>query len=223
MALIRLQDNTPDIYVNNSRDFQLLCRLYDCVNNSVKYNIDSITNITNTKECSSKLLQLLQSKLGFISNANIDNESLRYILRAFPYIMRNKGSKKAILQALIVFAKIKHIKASISCVITNKKDDVDVYKIEIFINTVKNETPLVKDTTILDEIFKYILPTGYTVEYIFTSGSLTDPTQLKALSSINVVQYTQNESSTIRKSDDYADWRGRLTTATDTTYIAGTV
>ena len=42
--MLRLENNTPSIYCQKSRDFQLFCRLYDVVNNGVKFDIDSIIN-----------------------------------------------------------------------------------------------------------------------------------------------------------------------------------
>ena len=40
--MIKLQDMTPDVYYNQSRDFQFIGRLYDIVLNSVKTNADLI-------------------------------------------------------------------------------------------------------------------------------------------------------------------------------------
>ena len=51
--LFRTQDNVPEIYVNESRDFQLLCRLKDVMINGVKYAIDSINHTSNTLEMNS--------------------------------------------------------------------------------------------------------------------------------------------------------------------------
>ena len=43
MAMIRLQNSTPSEYCAQSRDFQLLCKLYDTVFNSLQFNISTIT------------------------------------------------------------------------------------------------------------------------------------------------------------------------------------
>ena len=80
MKLLRLQGEVPDPYVEQSRDFQLLVRLYDCVINSTKFDVDSIKKITDTSKIRTNLLSLLQTKLGFFSNAEIDDTSLRLIL-----------------------------------------------------------------------------------------------------------------------------------------------
>ena len=59
--LFRLQNNVPSVYVNSSRDFQLLCRLYDAAFNNVMFDADSISDITNTDRCSARVLPLLQT------------------------------------------------------------------------------------------------------------------------------------------------------------------
>lgn len=160
MAVFRLQHNVPEIYVNESRDFQLLCRAYDCINGAVKFDIDTIADVTDTNICNSRLLPLLQTKIGFFSDEDLDNDALRYVLKAFPYMVKNKGSRKGIEQAIYTFLKIHSIDTDVLVNITNE-DDVDPYSIKIGINS------SFKDTTILQEMLKYIIPTGYVVEVFF--------------------------------------------------------
>ena len=40
--MIRLQDMTPSVYYDQSRDFQFIGRLFDVVLNSVKTNADMV-------------------------------------------------------------------------------------------------------------------------------------------------------------------------------------
>ena len=54
--MFRTQNNVPEIYVNGSRDFQLLCRLKDAMFGGVKYNIDSLKHTSNTMEMNNILL-----------------------------------------------------------------------------------------------------------------------------------------------------------------------
>lgn len=163
MAFVRLQDNVPPVYVNDSRDFQLLCRLYDCVNNSVTSDIDTMTNVLVSNDCNSVVLDLLSTKVGFFPKHNITNEELRYIVDAFPYIIAYKGSRRSIEEAVNVFLKINKINSGVYIEIINKsnREGIESYTIRIGIEAV------FKDTRILDEMFRYILPTGYTVEYFF--------------------------------------------------------
>ena len=186
MSLIRVQDNVPECYENESRDFQLIGRLYDCIINGVKFDIDSMLNLTNTVTCSQRVLQLLQTKLGFFSNAILTDDELRYTLSAFPVIIKNKGSLKGIKQAVYVFLKANHLTNSAMISITQKSED-NPYSIVIGINS-----PIM-NTTLLDEIFKYILPTGYTVSYMFyTNLSSIELLQLSVKANAIFVSNTIN-------------------------------
>ena len=106
MSVIRLQEMTPQIYTDESRDFQLLSRLYDSVFNGLKFDTDSILDLIDTKECRTSVLQLLQTKLGFFTERKIDDEKLRSILECFPILVRNKGSLRAIKETLYLFLRM---------------------------------------------------------------------------------------------------------------------
>ena len=51
MSIINVQEMTPQIYTEESRDFQLLSRLYDCVFNGMKFDTDSIVELIDTQQC----------------------------------------------------------------------------------------------------------------------------------------------------------------------------
>ena len=162
--LLRLQDNICSVYCEQSRDFQLLWRLIDCIYNGNKNDCDEIVQSLFTKDVSGTLLPLLQSKLGFFTNKAINNNSMRIILDAFPTIMKYKGSKQGIIYAINTFVKIEHITSPIFVQIVNTQmvnGTLEyLYKIKI---GVKEE---VRNSYILDELLKYIIPTGYIVEYV---------------------------------------------------------
>ena len=111
--MIRLQDKTPEVYCAESRDFQLFCRLYDCVINGVKFDIDTIPDILDAMTCRTSMLQLLQTKLGFFTNKKLTDDALRYVLTAFPIMVKNKGSLKSIQQAVNVFFKVYGIRSEV--------------------------------------------------------------------------------------------------------------
>jgi hypothetical protein len=162
----RVQDNVPEIYVNESRDFQLLCRLYDCIINGVKFDIDSMKFLTDTKNCNSRVLDLLKSKVGFYNDKYIFSDDMRKVLEAFPHIIKYKGSKEAVLQTVCLFMKVNRVRSD--C-----KIDFDNDKREIRIGI---KSP-VSNYIVIDEIMKYILPTGYT--YYCYSYKSPDNTNIK--------------------------------------------
>lgn len=167
MSLLRLQDNVPEVYINNSRDFQLISRIYDCVNNGVKYDIDSIKYLSDTKNCNSSYLELLKYRQGFINSSEIDSDTLRYILQGFPYIIKNKGNVSGIQEVLNVFSKILHINLSISVEVKNFPD----YLIRVIISGNPNLAPLLYRMRVIQDLIKYIVPAGYQVEFVFDIGT----------------------------------------------------
>lgn len=120
MKQFRLSEHTPDVYSRKSRDFQLFCAIFDCLFGQLKYDIDSIRDVTDTSQCNERLLPLLQTKLGFFTNAKIQGEDLRLILKAFPLIVHNKGSLTGIQYAVQVYLKIMGLDVDSDVNITNK-------------------------------------------------------------------------------------------------------
>lgn len=164
--MIRLQDKTPEVYCSESRDFQLFCRLYDCVVNGIKFDIDTIPDILDAMTCRSSMLQLLQTKVGFFTNKQLTDDALRYVLTAFPMMVKNKGSLKAVQQAVNVFFKVNGIRSEVQ--IWSVSEPTQIYDTWVDDNTIIigiNST--IKDVSLLEEIFRYILPTGFGYYFYF--------------------------------------------------------
>lgn len=212
MSIIRLQEMTPQIYTEESRDFQLLTRLYDSVFNGMKFDTDSITSLINTKECRTNILQLLQTKLGFFTERKLDDEKLRSILECFPILVRNKGSLKAIKEALYLFLRmysvssdmeIYYLKTPFSepfseeepCVLANGKYPENNSLI-IRIHSFQTKP----DISVLEELFRYILPAGinYYIEFD-KKGKLSDIV-LRSEDSAELLIVSDNINSEIRNS-----------------------
>ena len=191
MSIFRVQEKTPEVYTNTSRDFQLIGRLYDCVINGIKFDTDSILDIIDTDNIDSKLLKLLQTKLGFFTTKDITDDDLRYVLEAFPIIVKNKGSLKGIEQAVSVFLKLNHIKSNVKIDIFNNTE-AHPYVIQIYLNMPYT------DTYLLDEILKYILPTGYVVSYDFYNDIGSFDTILESKIGTNIIVLKDSVSSLIR-------------------------
>ena len=63
--------------------------------------------------------------------------------------------------------------------------------ISVLINGDPGSFPLVRDTTVLDEFFRYILPTGYIVDYEFNSNVPDTATEIEVKSSISTLKGVQ--------------------------------
>lgn len=154
--MFRIQDMVPEVYPDQSRDFQMFCRAYDVAFNGVKQAIDSMNNLSSTQLCDSSVLELLQSKLGFFSSIAATDSDMRYVLQAFPHIMKYKGSKKAVEYIVNLYSRL--VSAT----------DISIDIREARVIELSSNTPI-KKTDLLVALLKYIIPTGYTVDYYITS------------------------------------------------------
>lgn len=158
--MFRLQNNVPSTYIEQSRDFQLFCRLYDCINNGVQFDISTITDILDPIKVNDRVVKLLATRVGFITDIDIDNTVLRYILSAYPYIIKNKGTRKGIETAVNAILHAEHSIKAATVEIVNKPAEGSSqagYSVNIY-------TPIIlssKTKKALNELLKYILPVGY--------------------------------------------------------------
>ena len=202
--MFRLQNNVPSTYIEQSRDFQLFCRLYDCINNGVQFDISTITDILDPIKVNDRVVKLLATRVGFITDIDIDNTVLRYILSAYPYIIRNKGTRKGIEAAVNAILHAEHsIKAATVEVINKPAEGSNQaeYSVNIY-------TPIIlssKTKKALNELLKYILPVGYIFDilpYDKLSGNEPLKTDLTlTTSNIIAVQGPLTTTSSVRGSN----------------------
>lgn len=222
MSMIRLQHQTPSIYTEESRDFQLLSRLYDCIINGIQFDVSTMTSILDTKSCRDIMLPLLQTKLGFFSKKEIDNYSLRYILQTFPDLVKNKGSLKAIKDTIATYLKIINSRSEITIYYVHGGMDLDNgYHVPDNTVLVGINTGF-QDMLLLEEIFKYILPIGVGYYFYFYS-TLSFKDKLKLNDNADLLFVSHNINDTLREHDylgndtsGYYEPENRLVGAVDT-------
>lgn len=151
--MIRLRNMTPDPYYSQSRDFQLIGRLFDLVLNSVKTNTDQVYNVQLNYDTDEKLLDLMAMTLGFKSRHEYNSRQLRSICSCFADILRKKGSKDAVLIA----AKA----------LLNAEGLVQGYSNEDIVHVNEDNTeitvylpPDLVDNNLFNDLLSYILPAG---------------------------------------------------------------
>lgn len=192
--MFRLANNAPEVYVTKSRDFQLLCNLFDLVNNGVKFDIDTIMTQSDTELCRDNLLPLLQHKLGFFTDVSIDDESLRTILKVFPSIVKKKGTKEGIAEAIQLFFYTQKVNGATSVVINNVGTNLS----GDYIIKCSLTSKLIYNIDILHEILKYVVPTGYFIEYaIYRDADLANLPILVDGSTIRIIQIQDDDQSKI--------------------------
>ena len=72
--MIKLQNLTPVVYYDQSRDFQFIGRLYDLVLNYIKTNAANLYNLPSGKNMDEQLLNLLALTLGFKPKKNYNSK-----------------------------------------------------------------------------------------------------------------------------------------------------
>ena len=153
--MIRLDELVPSVYVNESRDFQFISRLYTLLQNSVKGDIDTLKGIYSPFEINNRLLPLLANFMGFYPSIDIDDRSMRYILANFPLMIKNKGNKKGIKLAVETLLQIENItNANISIEFHSEKN----FACEISIYYASSGK--INNFVLLNELLSYVLPVG---------------------------------------------------------------
>ena len=166
--MILLENCVPPVYVEESRDFQFFLRAYNVVFNMVKQDTDTLQYLTNTKECETRILPLLKTKLGFFTNYDMDDTMLRWILRGFPYMVKNKGSLESIRQAVYTFLKALNIKTKIIIKAIGAEEETVEGSINVGDHTILIAIEsAVQNFYVLEELFRYIMPIGYQYNFYF--------------------------------------------------------
>ena len=169
--MIRYQEMVPDVYIEESRDFQVLCIMYDFVLNALKYNIDSVQELTDTRSVKDTILPLLGDKLGIYDKEAYSN---RQMLETLPIAIKYKGSLKSINillnafldsmdvfdNALALHAKDEESAAEISAIL---RRPIQKCSIVIILSTFPSLTNL----HVLDTYLNMVIPSGLIVEYSF--------------------------------------------------------
>ena len=153
--MIKLENSTPSVYYQMSRDFQFIGRLYDIVLNSCKTDIDSINGLPNSDNMNEILLNLLADTLGFKATKNYNYTQLYAICNALPIILKNKGSLKALFTAVNALLRAESIKDTM-----DYSYNTDTNCLTLFI------PEQLSDITIIYDLFDYLIPAGVSVDVI---------------------------------------------------------
>lgn len=157
--MIVTRDLVPGVYYNESRDFQTLGRTFEILFNHVKTNVDLMKGLPFSNNCDVHLLPLLATSLGFANKRNYSKEELKSLCSSFIRLLRLKGSKEAVVEAVNLMLHAHNIDK----VANVEQDKEDRYMLNIYIPVELD------DVSILEDIFEYILPCGFTYNFINTN------------------------------------------------------
>ena len=173
----------------------------------------------------------MQTKLGFFTEKEFNNVSLRYVLESFPSLVKKKGALKSFEESLNAFLKANNILSPIT--IYYSKESLTLYNRF----TIPDHSLLIgintgfEDTSILDEIFKYIVPVGIGYYFYFYT-QVSAKTQQLIEDKAELIFVSHNINSQLRSADQlsrglenaqpyYSDsMENRLVGAVDTISLA---
>lgn len=147
--MIKLQDYTPEVYYKESRDFQLIGRLYDLILNYSKTNAGMLYYLPLSQNSDDQFIELLAYTLGFKQKHSYTAKHLRAICSVFSEILRNKGSIKSVLLACGAIMHSEGIDKDIDYELSDNNTALRLYL-----------PPELNDTTLLSDLMDYILPAG---------------------------------------------------------------
>ena len=160
MSDFRLQDNVPNYYVDESRDFQLLCRVVDVILKGQIANAGYIPYQLDLDKCNESLLYAIAYMQGFTTKLYIPPKILRNILKVFPYCIKHKGTEEAIRLAAQAVLSVDRLLYLIQIQVATNTGVEDInYRIIITCNAQSNYIPYLK------ELLSFIVPAGWEVIY----------------------------------------------------------
>lgn len=166
--MIRAQRNVPDYYYNESRDFQLLGRIFESVLNSVKTATDTIVNTPLFQGFDVSLIDLVTTTIGFESKRKYDVPNLLALINSFKSILKIKGTKKSIEDCVRVLLKAQNIAEKFEVLVdmsTVVSSEQTIYNREVTIYIPKE----VRDIALLEDMLDYVLPAGFNYSIIIAN------------------------------------------------------
>lgn len=163
--MIEITKLTPQNYSTESRDWQLICHVFDAVFNRCKTDIDLMYFNPLDKNCDKRFLDLTAKTLGFDSKHEYNVDNLYSLCTCFQSIMKYKGTYKAIDDCIKLLLRAQNIKSNYNLTIINKdRNNNNVYEVQISISN------KIEDSILLEDMLDYILPVGYTYNIIYITA-----------------------------------------------------
>lgn len=163
--MIKTQRNVPDYYYDESRDFQLIGRIFESVLNATKTATDTIVNTPLAQNFNVSLIDLVTTTIGFESKRKYDVPNLLALINSFKGILKVKGTKKSIEDCVRVLLKAQNISEKFEVLVNTSTivgSEQTVYNREVEIYIPKE----VNDIALLEDMLDYVLPAGFNYSII---------------------------------------------------------
>ncbi len=200
--MISVKKYTPEVYYNNSRDFQAVGRICEILYNYILMNVDNMLGLPVSDNTNPILLDLALLTIGFDRHHNYTNVDLVKLAEIFKYVMKIKGTKKAIEEVIYLLLRSQNIEEeafilnihSLFGTIRNRDwepDDInpDMFSIDLYVSN------KLKDIILIEDMFDYILPAGF-IYHIYASSTFKREATTKLNSHVELLNcgngYTSN-------------------------------
>lgn len=154
---MKVEKLIPEVYYTQSRDFGYIGRLFEILFNYMKTGSDCISVNPDSLNLDATTIELVALTLGFESKHKYTTRDLIYVISSFSDLIKKKGTKEAINNAvklLLNSQKIKDAPENNNFVQIAQESEIDK-----FIVTVQVPSQMT-DIILLEDLFDYILPAG---------------------------------------------------------------
>ena len=162
--LFQTKNKVPEVYIKESRDFQLLASILDVAFNYLISNQNKLNYLDDIELVDSKLLDLISIYLGFFTNQYYPENLLRSILINFPEMIRNKGSNKGLTVAVQALQNSYTDITQVSIALSGDKEYI-----------LSTDGVLI-DQKYIEEVLKYVTPIGAIIDSIHIIQDMNDLT-----------------------------------------------
>ena len=125
--MLKVKDLVPEVYYNQSRDFQFLGRAFEVVFNYLKMNIDLMEGLPYSSNVDDTMIPLLAKTLGFETKHQYNTQDLKTICSVFVELVRNKGTSTSIERACKTLMNAQNVSGYLNVVVDNDTYNVNVY------------------------------------------------------------------------------------------------
>jgi len=161
--MITTRQLVPEVYYNDSRDFQFIGRLFEIAFNEVKTGVDLLANNPFNKNIDTKLLDLVAKTIGFDTKHKYTTNDLKIVCSCFKELIRKKGSKEAIEILVRALLRSQNIKKDYIVEIFTDKDHISSAEVPEYFEPFSAiiQVPYeLKDMILIEDVLEYILPAG---------------------------------------------------------------
>lgn len=169
--MIKTYTQVPEYYYKESRDFQLLGRIFEGVFNYSKTAIDTLSNNPLSRNSDIALMDLVTKTVGFESRHNYDIPNLVALANSFKSILRIKGTKKSIEDCVRLLLNAQNIYEEFEVNINTLAvpgESPEAPKIHNRLVTIYIPEE-VKDVSLLEDMLEYVLPVGFDYSIVISS------------------------------------------------------